>query len=262
MRGNARVLAMLAADGWLVWTRRPNWAAVGDCIRAATRIQAGYGADRYIIVLASAALWLAGCWLAMGLSATLLGSLPGRGGSLARAFAAAVLPRAARTLLVAVTTTSVSLSAVTGTADAIGPRGTPTSPGQPVATSPAWPALPALPALPAPPARPAQPAPPALPTQPTPLTGPQSGALTPQWPTTTPVTGPSVSRAAPDGSTLVQPGDSLWRIAARHLEPRASEAEIADLWPRWFAANRAVVGADPNLIKPGTELVDPEAAGR
>lgn len=239
MRGNARVVLLLAIDGWLLWARCPNWTAVGDCVTRATRAQASYGADRYVSVLAGAALWLAAGWLAIGLAAIMLGALPGRGGSVARAIATSVMPRAIRTVLVAVTTTSVSLSAATGTAAATGSHGTPVPPGRPAATSPAWPIQPT---------QPTQPALPALPTQPAPPSAPAGQ--------------PSAGSTATGEQVLVRPGDSLWLIAARHLRAGASGTEIAALWPRWFADNRTVIGDDPNLLHPGTKLVNPEASAR
>lgn len=57
---------------------------------------------------------------------------------------------------------------------------------------------------------------------------------------------------------VVRPGDSLWTIAERHLGPDASAAEIATEWPRWYAANRARIGPDPDLITPGMVLHAPE----
>ena len=56
---------------------------------------------------------------------------------------------------------------------------------------------------------------------------------------------------------VVRAGDSLWQIAQEHLAPAASPAQIAAAWPDWYAANRAVVGADPNLIRPGQVLARP-----
>jgi nucleoid-associated protein YgaU len=61
-------------------------------------------------------------------------------------------------------------------------------------------------------------------------------------------------------SVTVRPGDSLWRIAAAHLDADASNAEIAASWPRWYEANRAVIGADPGLIHPGQVLQAPDGA--
>ncbi|MDQ1679621.1 MAG: hypothetical protein QOI42_480 [Frankiaceae bacterium] len=55
----------------------------------------------------------------------------------------------------------------------------------------------------------------------------------------------------------VRGGDSLWLIAERGLGHRASDAEIAQEWPRWYAANRAVIGDDPDLIQPGEQLRPP-----
>lgn len=64
--------------------------------------------------------------------------------------------------------------------------------------------------------------------------------------------GPS-SRATHD----VQPGESLWSIAATHLGDDAGEAEIAAAWPQWYAENRAAIGDDPDLIHPGLVLDKP-----
>ena len=72
-------------------------------------------------------------------------------------------------------------------------------------------------------------------------------------PTPRPPRGPAVR------TIVVQPGDSLWRIAARHLPTGHSEADVAREWPRWYAANRATIGPDPNVIQPGQVLLRPTA---
>lgn len=59
------------------------------------------------------------------------------------------------------------------------------------------------------------------------------------------------------GAVVVKRGDTLWAIAARHLGPSTTAAQIAAEWPRWHAANRAVIGADPDLILPGMILHPP-----
>jgi hypothetical protein len=59
------------------------------------------------------------------------------------------------------------------------------------------------------------------------------------------------------GEVVVRRGDSLWSIAAAELGPRASAAQIEQRWRRWYAVNRATIGADPDLILPGTRLVRP-----
>ncbi|WP_329484730.1 LysM peptidoglycan-binding domain-containing protein [Kribbella sp. NBC_01484] len=62
------------------------------------------------------------------------------------------------------------------------------------------------------------------------------------------------------GRVDVRAGDSLWSIAARELGPNASAEAIAARWPEWYAANRQVIGSDPDLILPGQVLRIPAAA--
>lgn len=56
---------------------------------------------------------------------------------------------------------------------------------------------------------------------------------------------------------VVRRGDTLWDLAARHLGRDAGAAEIAREWPRWHAANRDLIGPDPDLIRPGQRLRPP-----
>ncbi|WP_188780774.1 LysM peptidoglycan-binding domain-containing protein, partial [Marmoricola endophyticus] len=56
------------------------------------------------------------------------------------------------------------------------------------------------------------------------------------------------------GEDTVRPGDSLWAVARRHLPPDAGPAEISRAWTAIYDANRDVVGGDPDLIHPGTDL--------
>jgi hypothetical protein len=58
---------------------------------------------------------------------------------------------------------------------------------------------------------------------------------------------------------VVQPGESLWSIAADHLGPAASDAAVTAAWHAWYAANRGVIGPDPSVIQPGQQLVPPAA---
>jgi len=103
----------------------------------------------------------------------------------------------------------------------------------------------------------------------TPAAQPVSGPVT-GWPDLAPAGGsdPAVP-AAPRGigvpgdgdqgagEVVVLRGDSLWEIAARQLGPAATDAQIAAEWPRWWAANRDVIGPDPNVILPGQRLRPP-----
>jgi nucleoid-associated protein YgaU len=65
----------------------------------------------------------------------------------------------------------------------------------------------------------------------------------------------------PTVGVRVQPGDSLWLIAARRLGPTARVSDIAASWPQWYAANRPVIGDDPDLIRPGQHLTPPPTHG-
>ncbi|MET9010809.1 transglycosylase family protein [Streptomyces olivaceoviridis] len=77
-----------------------------------------------------------------------------------------------------------------------------------------------------------------------------SGATTKSAPTrSTPAQAPerpaaTTHRGAPHGDYTVRQGDTLSTIAARH----------GTTWQRIYAANKAVIGDDPNLIVPGQRL--------
>lgn len=78
---------------------------------------------------------------------------------------------------------------------------------------------------------------------------------------TAPATGTAGARSNGPRTTVtvtVRPGDSLWSIAARHLAPGASDAQVDAAWRAWYAANRPVIGADPDLILPGQLLHAPD----
>lgn len=66
-------------------------------------------------------------------------------------------------------------------------------------------------------------------------------------------------REAPTEHVVVRAGDTLWSLAARHLGGQATVQDVAEEWPRWYAANREVIGPDPDLILPGQELRIPAA---
>ncbi|ANH36585.1 hypothetical protein I601_0131 [Nocardioides dokdonensis FR1436] len=73
-----------------------------------------------------------------------------------------------------------------------------------------------------------------------------------------PLVGLPLPDRAPGGArrartVTVAPGDTLWGLAARRL-PDACDAAVAEYWPRVHRANRAVVGADPDLLRPGQLL--------
>ncbi|HEX7354303.1 MAG TPA: LysM domain-containing protein [Mycobacteriales bacterium] len=80
---------------------------------------------------------------------------------------------------------------------------------------------------------------------------------------TAPATAPAVTTPAdpPAPSYTVVAGDTLWGLAATELRragQRATARQVADRWPAWWRANRAVIGDDPDLIRIGTVLTLPD----
>ena len=91
------------------------------------------------------------------------------------------------------------------------------------------------------------------------------GVAVPDWPTGGPAaTTPAppdwpVAAANPDGH-LVVPGDCLWRIAEDRLRQTGADptdADVAIAVGRWWTANAAVIGPDPDLLQPGQVLLPP-----
>lgn len=68
--------------------------------------------------------------------------------------------------------------------------------------------------------------------------------------------GPATLSAGP-ATVVVRPGDCLWSIAAAHLAPGASDADVAAAWPAWYRVNATTVGPDPDLLLPGQVLAVP-----
>jgi nucleoid-associated protein YgaU len=228
------------------------WLAV----RAQWRTVAAAGpaslAEALTLVIVAAAAVL-GAWLLTSTAAAVLAHLPGTLGDAAdqcaRAWAPAVSRRLATLIVGAVLGTS--LAPTTALADGVaGP------PSAPHASSPAFTAT-------APSARPstasAPIAPPVLTDAPPPAPGwtPSRPVQRPQPASGLVTGGGSSGRPGADADVVVHRGDTLWGIVRRHLGPGASDAEVAAAWPAWHRANRAVIGADPDLILPGQVLRKP-----
>ena len=282
-------MALLVIADVIVLARlMPQWSALRRSLAAPHQWIAEAGADRAAIVLAGALLWIAALWLAVGLAAAIAALIPGRMGALSASIAVLTLPTGLRRLVISAAGASLLLAPANAFAAGV-------SAASPSVSSAARPVVgvtaatdAALPAV-------------AWPvgstgvvdsgTQqaPAPVSSPSaasaSSSTTPRTTTALPAVRPPVTdaRATRDGAEAAQPtsvgggagrsedgsgtvtvaaGDSLWAIAAHRLGPAASDAQIAQAWPQWYDANRERIGADPNLIHPGTRLAVPEIASK
>ena len=66
------------------------------------------------------------------------------------------------------------------------------------------------------------------------------------------------SRPRAQDHVVVRPGDTLWQLARQLLPAGASGQAVAALSLRLYAANRGVIGVDPDLIRPGQRLRVPD----
>jgi hypothetical protein len=224
------------------------------------------GADDVLLGVMAWAATALSAWLALGVLLGLLAALPGRCGRLAAAVAARVTPAALRRVTALLVGASVgTLALPVGAAHGSPVRATTASaPADPAKAGPGWSVSPP-PAIEGP-----TPLSPALRPTPTATTRPQP-ADGPGWRPTRPVRTaapaptlltptPRPSRALLEAVT-VRRGDCLWSVVSRHLGPGASDAETAREVGRWYAANRRVIGDDPDLVLAGQQLVPPQPAG-
>lgn len=207
--------------------------------------------DALGLALAGLGLAVVGGWVVLFLVALLAELLHRRGPSIAATCASRCAPALMRRLAVALlglnllAVPAVAHAATAGTAGSPGPAvaattGAAGSPGQ----APSAAGRSASLAAPGPTDPRPEPVSPAWQPEPLPVDG---GPL---------VRGPS--RAVVDAEeAVVAPGDSLWSIVAARLGPLATAADIAEVWPTWYEANRALIGDDPSLLLPGTVLQAP-----
>jgi nucleoid-associated protein YgaU len=252
--------------------------------------------DAWLAAAATAGLWICLGWLAVGFVVALLAEAPGTVGRVCGQLAGRVSPQILRRLARCVIGLVLAAVSVTGVGTAANAAAASEGPGRPVqpvessaaasststtASSAAVSSAAALSRLPdldrptlaaGPSGDPGAPRPTRIPRLPTAM--PTNPTALPRLPTA--AAQPSVSaqpgsgkRGNPDGrspdeppsrdrAVVVVPGDTLWDIAARELGGEPSNREIAERWPRWYASNRAVIGADPDLILPGQRLSPPD----
>ena len=84
---------------------------------------------------------------------------------------------------------------------------------------------------------------------------PRAGAPAPEQAPPRAQPGPA-TRSAP-GTVVVRPGDTLWSIAVGTLPAGADQRAVDARWRAIHRANLDVVGADPDLIRPGQRLALP-----
>jgi hypothetical protein len=230
------LLGVVLAAGALLLTGPPPTQAVQE-------LTGGSEPTTPVVALAALVAWGLVGWLGLLLAATLLSRLPGAGGSAGSRLARRLAPVAVRRgleLALGLTVTAGVLGA--GPASAAGLSLVPQrASGAPVPSldwggaHPApgldWPATGST-------ARPGGPA----------------DVLDAPAP-------PSAPAPRGNGAVVIRPGDSLWRLAEQDLTRRhgsaPTAAQTAAAWPAWWAANRDVVGEDPDLLHPGAALDPP-----
>ena len=201
-------------------------------------------ADELVVATSATCALVLLLWVALGLLVSVVATLPGGLGAAGARFVGAVAPVGVRRFAAVLLGVSVLGAGLPGAANAGQTTGVLSVSA--VAPAPDW-----LPAV---------------------SDGMSDGtadarvpAPAPEW-TPTPVRAlPSVTLTAPRTTTsdeenrevTVRRGDTLWDLAAAHLSPDASDAEVAAAWQRWFETNRAVIGPDPDLILPGQVLLVP-----
>ena len=276
----ARARRLLLALGWVtaclvLWLAR-------DALSPLLGPVSGQGSgpargDDLVVAVAALACWLLLCWAALGVAVSAAGLLPGAAGRGAAVVARRTVPDPVRRV--------VALAAGAGAAAALAlPGAASAAPPAAAAAATAAPAQTAVgdvdgdaPAQEQAGRRLAEPGEdldwPHAPAPGVGSTAPRGedggadlGAAAPGAPPTTEQRAAATAETAGgDGVVVVAPGDSLWVLAEEHLEGRhgastATDAQVAVEWPRWWAANRAVVGDDPDLLHPGQRLVVPATA--
>jgi nucleoid-associated protein YgaU len=218
----------VTADAVALTALPPPGLGVLAGLRAPHSWVAREGVDTVVARLAEAGLWLVAAWLAAGLVAAALAALPGAVGATADGLSSVLLPRAMRRLLAGTAAVGVVIA--------------------PVSAASAVPSVPA-PALPAP----------VVPTGGVATTSPGTATALPAPAMPGDGVPPPVAALVRGdrAGVVVSPGDSLWTITARALGRGATAPAVARAWPRWYAANRAVIGADPDLLLPGERLLAP-----
>ena len=246
-RANPLAAVALAAAS-LVAAAGAGYLFLGTAHDAWTAISAPGPADPAdgILLVVAAVGALLSVWLGLGVSVSALAAMPGALGQTSTMLAARIAPAAARTVVALILGTTLTAALVPGTALADTGRTAP----RPALVTSSQIAFGAL----------ADVAPDASFRLVSDARPAADGAPPPSWfpDKATPAgTSSAESPGSHAGKVAVRRGDTLWSIAAHRLGPKATSADIDAEWHRWFAANRTVIGADPDAIEPGQILSPP-----
>ena len=204
-----------------------------------------------LVALVALLAWTLAAWLLVAVALTAGGHLPGVAGRVLHAVARRTVPAAVRRsaevalgLTVAVGVLGASPAAAATDAERLpAPATAGHQAGAPLADAGRdldWPTAPAVPA-----------------------TGPDQQLDRPAVEPPAVASGPAAGPAPRAGAVVVRPGDTLWGLAESDLRAGGTaaptDAQVAQAWPAWWAANRDVVGDDPDLLHPGTPLLPPPA---
>lgn len=233
----------------LAWLPGLRWSALVNSLGTVPP-------DRSLPLLLALGLCCLSCWVALTVAVTLAARLPGQLGRLAAGALHHVAPAAVRRTAEVVLGASALLATTGGLAQATGPAQAPAAAhavaaAQTTAHSANAQVAGALAGGLDRPASASTPAPPPSFSLDRPADPSRGIALVSAAPTRT------VAAQALSTTVVVQPGDSLWRIAARSLPHDADAQAIERAWHRWYAANRQLIGPDPGLLQPGQQLIAP-----
>lgn len=231
-----------------------RWGTAGTTAAASSRDLLSMA-----VVAIGAISWIAYGWLVLAMLVTALERMPGAIGRSAAVVAGCITSRRVRAALGSALGVAAVTPLTVGIAQASPAPASPTDSGQPPAVQRLWTEVERPAAVALTDGRrgdvaagrrsdgsPRQPI--GAPDRPTEGTPPRSIRL------------PSASEQRPEQFArsprhrVVQPGDSLWNLVAAELGPEATAAAVAERWPQWYAANHAVIGADPDLLVPGQVL--------
>jgi hypothetical protein len=267
---STRAVGLFVLLGAALVLSGPRLDGAGEVLRHPLAWAVAVGPDQAALTVAGLLCWLVLGWLAAGLALMTVAGVPGLTGHVAEAMACRLLPGSVRRIAAGVLGLSLTASvAACGSSSAGGSIG----PELPSAGPPAGLTLPAAPGssdrgVDWPLGTPVAGGPPI--TRP-PAGGPSPGSSSRDRPADEPADKPAdgptggaagQGQAAPGrqrrpGRIAVTFGDCLWSIAARHLRPDATAAQVAAETTRWYAANAAVIGPDPDLLRPGQVLTAP-----